>query len=144
MPVRRLPAVRKTIQRNNLFLQAVELPVVMNLNPRSIYNKSEDFCLLLEQYAVDCVCMSESWEREDLSLSELLNLENYQIISNVKQREFKGGKPAIFLRSDKYNVKPLCPNPITVPIGVEAVWAMITPKVRNPRNKVKHIAVCSI
>ena len=62
----------------------------------------------------------------------------------MKQREFRGGKPAILVRSDKYNVKPLCPDVITVPVGVEAVWALISPKVRNPRNQVKCIAVCSL
>ena len=104
----------------------MELPTVMNLNPRSIYNKSEDLRLILDQYFVDCVTMSESWEREDLSLiSELLDLEYYKVISNVKQREFKGGKPAIIINTEKYNVKPLCPDVITVPVGVEAVWALI-------------------
>ena len=123
----------------------MELPTVMNLNPRSIYNKSEDFRVLLEQYSVDCVTMSESWERDNLSLSQLLaDLENYQIITNVKQREFKGGKPAILINTDKYNVKPLCPDVVTVPVGVEAVWALISPKVRNPRNRIKNMAVCSM
>ena len=122
----RLPPARKTLRRNNLFLQSMELPTVMNLNPRSIYNKSEDLRLILDQYFVDCVTMSESWEREDLSLiSELLDLEYYKVISNVKQREFKGGKPAIIINTEKYNVKPLCPDVITVPVGVEAVWALI-------------------
>ena len=109
-PIRRLPAVRKTVRRNNIFLQAVGLPTVMNLNPRSIYNKSEEFQLLLDQYDVDVVCMSESWERDSLSLGQLLKLDNYQIFSNPKQRDFKGGKPAILVKSDNFNVKPLCPD----------------------------------
>ena len=55
--------VRKTIKRNNLVLQSINLPVIMNINPRSIYNKSDEFSLLLEQYSADIICMSESWER---------------------------------------------------------------------------------
>ena len=136
--------MRKTVRRNNLFLQAIELPTVMNLNPRSIYNKSEEFPLLLDQYNVDVAVISESWQRDDLSLSQLLQLDDYQIFSNVKERDFKGGKPAILVKSEKYNVKPLCPEVITVPVGVEAVWALITPKSRNPRNLIKYIAVCAI
>ena len=116
----------------------------MNLNPRSIYNKCEEFPILLEQYEVDVVCMSETWERENLTLDQVLNVENFEIISNVKQREFRGGKPAILVNKDKFYVKRLCPDPITVPIGVEAVWVLISPKVRNPRNQIKHIAVGSI
>ena len=142
--IRRLPPVRKTLRRNNIILQSVELPVVINLNPRSIYNKAEDFRLILEQYSADCLTISESWERDNLSLREFLDLENYQIFSNVKQRDFKGGKPAIVIKTEKYNVKPLCPDVITVPVGVEAVWVLISPKVRNPRNRIKNIAVCSI
>ena len=88
--------------------------------------------------------MSESWQRDDLSLSQLLDLEDYMVICNVKQREFRGGKPALIIRTDKYNVKPLCPDVITVPVGVEAVWALISPKTRNPRNRINQIAVCSM
>ena len=135
--------VRKTIKRNNLVLQSVNLPVIMNINPRSIYNKSEEFSLLLEQYSADIICMSESWERENLSLDQLLQLDNYEIISNVKQREFKGGKPAILVDTSKYIVKRICPDPITVPVGVEAVWCLVTPK-RMSSNKFKYIAVCSM
>ena len=46
----RPPPVRKTLRQNNLVLQSIELPTFMNLNPRSIYNKTEDFRVILEQY----------------------------------------------------------------------------------------------
>ena len=116
----------------------------MNLNPRSLYNKVDDLKLVLEQYEADCVCISESWERENFTLQELIGLDNYTAITNVHQRDFGGGKPAILVRNDKYHIKPLSPEVITVPIGVEAVWALIMPKHRNPRNKIKYIAVCSL
>ena len=118
--------VRKTLKRNNLILQSVNLPVVMNINPRSVYNKSDEFSLLLEQYSADVICMSESWERDDLPLDQFLRLEDYEIISNVKQRDFKGGKPAILVNTRKYIVKKICPDPVTVPVGVEAVWCLVT------------------
>ena len=136
--------VRKTIRRNNLILQSMELPVIMNINPRSIYNKTEEFILLLEQYSADLICMSESWERDNLPLDELLSLDNYRVITNVKQRDFKGGKPAIIVNEEKYFVKPLCPDPITVPVGVECVWALLTPRQVSPQSKAKYIAVAAI
>ena len=43
----------------------------------------------------------------------------------------------------QFNVIELCPEPLTVPIGVEAVWALISPKNYNPRNEIQHIAICS-
>ena len=76
----RIP-VRKTLRRNNVVLQAMELPVVMNLNPRSIYNKTDDFKLLLEQYQGDVICISESWEPDSFSLEQLLQLDGFRIIS---------------------------------------------------------------
>ena len=79
----------------------MELPTVININPRSIYNKQDDFKILLEQYSGDAIFISESWERENLPLDKLLQLENFRIISNVKQRDFQGGKPAIIINEEK-------------------------------------------
>ena len=135
--------VRKTLKRNNLVLQSINLPTITNINPRSIYNKNEEFSLLLEQYSADIITMSESWDRDNLPLEQLLQLDNYEVISNVKQREFKGGKPAILVNTQKYIVKRISPDPITVPVGVEAVWCLVTPKKRTS-DKFKYIAVCSM
>ena len=99
--------------------------------------------MMLDQYSADILCMSESWEKENQPLEELLDLPNYQIITNVKQRDFKGGTPAILVNRNKFIVKKLCPDPITVPIGVEAVWALVTPK-KPSCNKFKYIAICSV
>ena len=135
---------RKTIRRNSVILQSLELPVVLNINPRSLYNKTDEFCVLLEEYSADLITVSESWNRDNLPLEDLLQLDKYRIITNVKQRNFRGGKPAIIVNEDKYYVKPLCPDPLTVPIGVECVWALLTPKHTTPQNKVKYIAVAAI
>ena len=84
--------VRKTIKRNNVILKALSLPVIMNINPRSIYNKTDDFALLVDQYEADVICMSETWERPKVELKEILKLDNFEIISNVQQRDFQGGE----------------------------------------------------
>ena len=63
----RIP-IRKTLKRNNTVLQAIDLPIVMNINPRSIYYKADEFKILLEQYEADVVTISESWERDNFSL----------------------------------------------------------------------------
>ena len=142
LPAAREKPVRVTIKRNNLIIKSINLPVIMNINPRSIYNKSEEFSLLLEQYGADVICMSESFERENQSLEQLLDLEDYEIISMVKKRDFKGGNPAILINKQKFFVKRICPDPICVPVGVEAVWALISPK--TSCAKLKYIAVCSL
>ena len=133
-----------SIRRNNLLIESIKLPIIMNINPRSVYNKTDDFKLLLDQYEADIVCMSESWERDNYSLEDLLQLDTYTIVTNEVHRETSGGKPAILIKKEKFHVKPLCPNPITVPIGVECVWALVSPRHANSRSKVQHIAVASI
>ena len=135
--------VRKVVRRNNLILESMNLPVVLNINPRSIYNKSEDFELLIDQYEAEVICLSETWERPNQTLDKLLKLENFEIVSNVQQRDFAGGKPAILVDKRKFFIKKICPEPITVPTGVEAVWCLITPK-NNCKKKFTHIAVASI
>ena len=122
----------------------MELPVVININPRSLYNKTDEFRVLLDEYSADLITVSESWNRDNFPLEDLLQLDRHRIITNVKQWEFRGGKPAIIVNEDKYYMKPLCPDPLTVPIGVECVWALLTPKHTSPQSRIKYIAVAAI
>ena len=48
------------------------------------------------------------------------------------------------MNEEKYYVKTLCPDPITVPIGVECVWRLISPKLSSVRSRTKYIAVAAI
>ena len=105
---------------------ATQLPVVVNLNPRSVYNKKKEFKDMMKQLDVDICCMSESWDRKNMGLEKVIQMDDYQIIKNVVQRTGKGGKPALIIKKDKYFVKELCPSIITVPPTVEASWALLT------------------
>ena len=134
----------KTIKRSNKCLEALELPTVINLNPRSVYNKVDEFHTLVSELAVDLVFMSESWERESLTLDQIIDLENYQVISNVYQRTGMGGRPALIINESKYHVQNLTNSLISIPYGVEITWAMLTPKQVFPTSVVKKIAVASI
>ena len=40
---------KKTVKRSNKVLQALHLPKVVNLNPRSIYNKVDEFCTFVDE-----------------------------------------------------------------------------------------------
>ena len=122
---------------------ASQLPIVVNLNPRSVYNKKEEFKTMMKQLDVDICCMSESWDRKNNGLEKAIQMDGYQIIKNVLQRPGKGGKPALIIKKEKYFIKELCPNVLTVPPTVEASWALLTPKVQV-NTEVKYIAVASI
>ena len=94
------------VKRSNKVGQALNLPKILNLN-RSIYNKTEEFSTFVEEEQVDLICMSESWEREELTLSEVIMIDDYSVISNVHQRKGKGGRPAIIANSKKFHVENL-------------------------------------
>ena len=132
----------KNIER---FAQALKLPKLCNLNPRSIYNKIDDFTALVEQEELDLVFISESWERQNISLKEVLNLpSNFEVISNVYQRQEAGGRPAIIANKAKYHVENLTNSLVQIPLGVEAVWCVLTPKILANNSKVRKIVCCSL
>ena len=117
---------------------------MINLNPRSVYNKINEFQTLVSELEVDLVFMSESWERESMTLDELIDLENYQVISNVYQRTGVGGRPALIINDRKYQVQNLTNTLVSIPYGVEITWALLTPKQISPTSIIKRIVVASI
>ena len=132
------------VKRTNKVFEALDLPNVLNLNPRSIYNKVNEFVTFVDEEEVDLVCMSESWEREYLTLDKVIKIDDFEVISNVHQRKGKGGRPAIIVNSKKYQVENLTHTVISIPWGAEAIWAVITPKNVNSASKVQKIVVGSI
>ena len=89
------------IKRSNKLIQALNLPNVMNVNPRSIYNKIQEFHTFVKEESIDCVFMSESWERPDHPLNEIINLPNHEVISNPHKRKGVGGRPALIINKEK-------------------------------------------
>ena len=53
-----------TVVRSNKLLHALDLPIAVNLNPTSVYNKINEFHALVKKEEADVIFMSESWERE--------------------------------------------------------------------------------
>ena len=88
--------------------------------------------------------MSESWEREYLTLNQIIKLEDHTVISNVSQRKGKGGRPAIIVNHTKYQVQNITNTIVQIPWGVEAVWCVLTPHNVSHDSKVQKIACCAI
>ena len=120
------------------------MPSICNINPRSIYNKNIEFETLVKEEELDCIFMSESFEREEKTLNNLIKLDDHVVISNVNQRKGKGGRPAIFANFKKFEVQNLTNSLIQVPWGVEAIWCILTPKNIQNDAKIQKIACCSI
>ena len=132
-----------TIKRSNKAVQALDLPTVININPRSLNNKIEAFKTYMEEEEVDLAIISESHEQEDKLLVNNFQMENFQVISNVHQRRGKGGRPALVVNNAKYQVQNVTNTLINIPWGVEAVWAVLTPHKVTNDSDIQRIAVCS-
>ena len=83
------------LNKSSKLYQALSLPTLCNMNPRSVYNKIDEFHTFVKEEEVDLLFMSESWERDYLTLDQIIKLEDHVVISNVSQRSGKGGRPAI-------------------------------------------------
>jgi hypothetical protein len=94
---------------------------------------------MMEQLSVGVCFISESWDRESLGIEDAIAIEGYRVIKNVLQRKRKGGKPALVISESNYLIKELCPDVITVPSNIEAVWALLTPKSGGSKSNIRHI-----
>ena len=131
----------KTIWHSNKAGQAPVLPTVMNINPRSAYNKPEELQALIKEEDIDCTFLSESWERPEMTLEQLLSelQEDYRIISNPSARREgrSGGRPALIIKKDLTNTI------VNILWKVEATWAALTPKNTTHTSLKKNIIICS-
>ena len=133
-----------TVKRSDKIIEALSLPKVLSMNPRSIYNKLAEFVTFVKEEEVSLICISESWERKEKPLEQVIRLENHKIISNVHQRHGPGGRPAIIADTTKYDVENITQTVVTIPWGVEAVWAILTPKNTKSSSTIQKIIIGSI
>ena len=81
--------------------------------------------------------MSESWERPNQTLEKKINLPGHTVVSNPHQRKGQRGRPALIINHKKYQYQNITQLLITIPLGTEAVWAIITPKNTQKDSKIK-------
>ena len=137
------PRQLKIIQRNSKFKEAFSLPKILNINPRSIYNKIIQLKTYIKKKNIDAVFLSESWERQEEPLTNILDIDGFQVISNPYQRKGIGGKPVLIINTKKFNVINPNQSMISIPWGVEIVWAIITPRQVSNYSKIKRIVLAS-
>ena len=136
--------ILKTIKRIGIKPKSLDLPTIMCLNPRSLYGRTEYLADIIREYQVDVACISESWNRDNNPLTDIINIDNHRLYMNVKQRSQRGGKPGIIVNEAKYIVKQPCPSLFTVPSNIEATWLIIRPRNKQLRTKeVDYLAICS-
>ena len=112
------------------------------LNARSLYNKRENFKTLQNQIGPDLSITSETWERKNQNLDDLVASSQYKAISYARRNGKTGGGCAIFYNENRFEINKFDVSP---PDGVEATWAVFTPtKTDNENYKVNRILVGSI
>ena len=113
------------------------------MNARSLYNKPENFKTFLKELGVEVAIVSETWEREEQSLEELLQMTNYKIHSykrpKVKAKKQPGGACAIVYNEVRFKATKL---DVPVPKGVEACWLLLKPLKKT--DLIENIALASI
>ena len=136
--------ILKPIRRSNKLVEALKLPKIANINPRSAMNKLDQLETFINEMSIDVAFISESHESESNLLSSRFESDLFAVISNVHQRKEKGGRPAIIVKKEKYNVENITNSLIDIPWGVEVVWAILTPQNIHRECTVQKIVLGSI
>ena len=131
-----VPRTLKIIKRSEKLVQAASLPRILNMNPRSIYSKINEFKTFVIEREIDLVCMSETWERDEETLEKIVNMEDFTVISSRFQRKGQGGRPAIVVNNKKFRVDNLTQTEVSIPFGVEACLCLLTPVGANNHSVV--------
>ena len=56
---------------------------------------------MVEQYEVDAAFVTETWEREQLTLKDIMHFDSHEVFTNVVQRQGVGGKSALLINTEK-------------------------------------------
>ena len=130
-------------KRKQKILQASSLPLVAVMNARSLYNKADNFKTFMKELSVEVGIVSETWEREEQSLEQLLQMSGYNVHSykrpKVKAKKQPGGACAIIYNEKRFKATKL---DVAVPKGVEACWLLLKPVEKN--DLIENIALASI
>ena len=133
----------KPNKRDLKLLKASSLPLIALLNARSLYNKNSNFKTFVTELGIEAAIISETWEREDKPLKDLLQMDNYKVHSHrrpkVKANRQPGGACALIYNENRFDVTNL---DVHVPKGVEACWSVFKPK--NKTDLIENIAIASV
>ena len=73
---------------------ACTLPLLAVTNARSVHNKSNSLKTFVSEIYVEVTIVSETCEREDLTLKDIIDLPNYKISSSAWPKQKASKQPA--------------------------------------------------
>ena len=90
------------------------LPLCVVLNARSIANKANNMNELLQTLCPQILICSETWERNNARLKDIIKNKQYEIVSFFRKTQ-RGGGSAIFVDKNAFRITELS---IHVPEGI--------------------------
>ena len=100
--------------------------------------------MFINEENIDIVFVSESHERKDMTLQSEIDLPNFTVVSNLHQRKEKGGRPALIVNHENFDIEDVTNTVIDVPWGVEIVWAVLAPENVQKESIIQRIVLGSI
>ena len=142
--IRRYPAVRQVIRRENKCIQALSLPTILSYNMRSIWGKIRSLAEDMHEREGEICFLSEVWEKQEnkkhkQKIVEMLEMSNISYISTPRPGAKRGGGAGIAINTDRFSVTKL---DITIPKPLEIVWAMLRPIEHT--GVIRRIILCSL
>ena len=120
-----------------LKIRALSLPKRANINPRSLYNSINEFQTYVTEEDINVAFVSETWERGNKNLPDLITLTNHTVISNIFQRKCVGGRPALVINNEKFTITTPVESAVSLPWGLEANYCNDCIKMFNKRQYCK-------
>ena len=116
------------------------LPLAIVTNARSLKMKQDNLRTMLRQISPDFANICETFEASRFVLEKSLNMEHYKVISYRRPSPRVGGGTAIIYTEQNFTVEEAN---ICVEKGVEACWAIFTPR-NTEYSNIKRKCVGSI
>ena len=116
------------------------IPLGIVTNSRSLKMKMDSLRTMIRQIGPDFMNICETFEATRFNLENSLKMEHYKVISYRRPPPRVGGGAAIFYTEKNFFVENA---EISVVEGVEACWAIFTPKTKEIPS-VKRICIGSI
>ena len=137
IPREDIPAVRRTIYRNNKCFVSEFLPTVSVSNMRSLIPKINNLKDDLLERDISLALLSEVWEKGGKkkfkhAIEKMKELYGLGYISTPRQVAKRGGGCAIIVDLKKFSIEKIN---VTLPKSLEVVYGLVRPKCTDTRVK---------
>ena len=108
----RRPPMYKVLRRENRCVEAMNLPLILSYNMRSIWGKLKHLADDIHERCGEIIFLSEVWEKSQnkkhqKQIEKMLEMENISYISTPRPGVKRGGGAAIATNTDRFHISKL-------------------------------------